>query len=112
MEIKVRTEDSLTVKILDLIIIELTAILKPAEGNDILPLYGVSKYGNDNYPLISNPLPIRNNDIFKVIGIFEDPKNFVTTLKLRATGKALIGDTQILPIYGQAIYGQNVYQSI
>lgn len=89
MELKVRTEDSLTVKILDLITIGFTSVIGPAEGKTVFPLYGVSKYGNDNYPLVNNPLPIRSNELFRVIGIFEDPKNFITVLKLRGTGTTL-----------------------
>ena len=79
----------MTVKILDLVVVEYTAVSMPAADKDIFPLYGVSKYGSDNYPLVNNPLPIRNNDLFRVIAIFEDPKNFVTILKLRATGSTL-----------------------
>lgn len=89
MELKVRTEDSLTVKILDLVTIGFTSVIAPAEGKTVFPLYGVSKYGSDNYPLVNNPLPIRNNELFRVIGIFEDPKNFTTVLKLRGTGTTL-----------------------
>ena len=89
MELKVRTEDSLTVKILDLVIVSFTSVIMPAEGQTFFPLYGVSKYGSDNYPLVSNPLPIRDNELFRVIGIFEDPKNFTTVLKLRGTGTTL-----------------------
>lgn len=89
MELKVRTEDSLTVKILDLVNISFTSVIMPAEDKTIFPLYGVSKYGEDNYPLVSNPLPIRNNELFRVIGIFEDPKNFTTVLKLRGTGTTI-----------------------
>lgn len=89
MELKVRTEDSLTVKILDLVTIGFTSVIGPAEGKTVFPLYGVSKYGSDNYPLVNNPLPIRSNELFRVIGIFEDPKNFTTVLKLRGTGTTL-----------------------
>jgi hypothetical protein len=112
MEIEVRSENVTNLKILDLVIVDMTAVSTPAEGEDYFPLYGISKYGEDKYPLVTSPIPIRNTDLFKVIGIFEDPKKFSTTLKLRATGRALQGSNDDLPVYGQAKYGQNEYQSI
>jgi hypothetical protein len=112
MEIMVRTENADTIKLLDLVTVDVTSVSKPAEGMDYFPLYGISEYGSDNYPLVVSPLPIRSNDLFKVIGIFEDPKNFTTTLKLRATGNALAGSTETLPLYGTAKYGQNEYQTL
>lgn len=112
MEITVRTEDASTVKLLDLISIKLTSVSRPAEGREFFPLYGISKYGEDNYPLINNPLPIRGNDLFRIIGIFEDAKNFITTLKVRASGDTLKDDSDVLPIYGQGIYGQSNYLSL
>lgn len=87
MEITVKSEIADTIKILDLIKVNMTSLLKPYENRDCYPLYGIAKYGQNNYPLTINPLPIRKIDLFKVIGIFEDPKTFTTKLKIRATGK-------------------------
>lgn len=111
LEIKVRTENTNDIRLLDIVTIDITSALKPAEGQDYFPLYGISKYGEDYYPITTNTLPIRSIDLFKIIGIFEDPKNFTTTLKLRATGGALGGGPELESIYGQAKYGQNIYVS-
>jgi len=110
MEIEVRSENSVDIQLLDLVTIDLSSTYKPAEGRDFFPIYGISKYGDDQYPLSWNKLPIRKSDIFKVIGIFEDPKKFSTILKIRWTGKALLGTLETLPVYGEAKYGQIDYQ--
>ena len=111
MEMEVRTKDAKNVSLLDLVTINYTAAYYPANDNEYLPLYGISKYGEDNYPLTINPLPIRSNELFKVIGIFEDPKSLKTVLKLRSSGKALEGGVETLPVYGQAVYGSSIYQA-
>ena len=112
MEVKIRTEDLPNIKLLDLIIIDLTSAIKPAEGLRFFPIYGISKYAQDNYPLTNNPLPVFPNELFRVIGIFKDPKNFTTALKIRSSGIFLNENQDILPVYGQAIYGYNKYQSM
>lgn len=89
-------DKSQDIKILDLVKINMSSVVKPYEDNNYFPLYGVSKYGQDNYPITTSPLPIRNIDLFKVIGIFEDPKNFTTTLKLRWTGRTEKTDSVIV----------------
>ena len=110
LEIKIRTNDSLNIKLLDNVVVELTNLNKPAGDKEFFPQYGINKYGEDFYPYINNPVPIRKNQIFRVIGIFEDPKNFITTLKLRASGNFILVAGENLPVYGEAVYGEQVYQ--
>jgi hypothetical protein len=112
MEIAVRTEDSSTVSLLDLVLVDFTAVARPADGKEFFPLYGISEYGDDNYPLVNNPLPIRKNELYRVIGVDKDPKKFVTTIKLRASGGTIDNPDVILPVYGQGIYGQSKYQDL
>jgi hypothetical protein len=109
LEITVRTENANNIMLLDIVTIDITSVLKPADGQDYFPLYGISEYGDDYYPITINTLPIRSIDLFKIIGVFEDPKKFTTTLKLRATGGALGSGPELQPVYGEAKYGQNVY---
>jgi hypothetical protein len=111
MEITVRTQIANTISLLQLVLVNIGNLLRPANGDKFFPIYGVSKYGESKYPHTLANVPIRPIDIFKVIGIYKKPNAFTTTLKLRGTGKVLVFD-EIMPVYGEAIYGLSKYQGI
>lgn len=77
-----------------------------------MPVYGVAKYGTAVYPYIFGNLKIRPNVAFKVIGLKENPKTFLKTIKLRQTGITIDDGffSKIGSFYGSATYGQSLYQ--
>lgn len=80
--------------------------------NTKLPIYGSSKYGTAVYPYIFGNNKINPNTAFKVIGIEEDPKLFLTKIKLRQVGKSITDGyySTIGTYYGYATYGVDEYQ--
>lgn len=111
LEITVLSKDAKDVNILDEVIVDYDNTVQPANGEKFFPIYGQAIYGeNNSYPHVFNIPAIRNIDLLKIIGIYEDPKKMQTTLKLRYTGNALTENNENLPIYGEAVYGESSYQ--
>jgi len=54
-----------------------------AIGDNVLPLYGVAKYGTDKYPFTEFSLTIDRDERFKIIGITVNLKMQEVTFKLR-----------------------------
>lgn len=74
--------------LLDLVSVDAPWFKKPLPGN-FLPIYGVAVYGDAQtpYPEIQGSVQVKSNIKFKIIAIQDDPKTFITVLKLRQTGK-------------------------
>lgn len=88
--------------------------LKTTQPGKFLPIYGVATYGDVDtpYPEIKGSVQITNNLKFKIISIEEDPKSFITTLKLRQFGQNTNDGTFIVPpaaLYGSGVYGLSSY---
>lgn len=99
--------------LLDLVRVDAPWLKKPLSGN-FLPIYGVATYGDaiTPYPQIQGSIQILNYIKFKIISIEDDPKTFITTLKLRQFGKNINDGTFTVPppaIYESAIYGISQY---
>jgi len=74
--------------LLDLVRVDAPLLRKP-KGADFLPVYGVATYGDSvtPYPQVFGSVAISKETKFKIISIEDDPKTFITTLKLRQSGK-------------------------
>lgn len=110
LEVTLKTDESKNLNFFDLVSIDYYYRVKPSD-NQKLPLYGVAKYGQVKYPYIFGNLKIRPNMSFKVIGLKENPKTFLTDVKLRQTGITIDDGFfgKISTFYGTAIYGVNSY---
>lgn len=111
LEVKVKTKLVKHLRFFDLVSLNVPYRTVPAKGTK-LPTYGSAKYGEGKYPAVFGNIKIRPNVAFKIVGIYEDPVTYLTTLKLRQTGKD-INDGYFATIgsfYGTAIYGENLYQ--
>lgn len=111
LEAQVRTDLVKDVGFFDLVSIDYPYRKKPYKDEQF-PVYGVSTYGDAVYPYIFGNLKIDPNRAFKVIGIKEDPRTFLTTLKLRQNGTEISDGyfSDLGTFYGVAIYGADPYQ--
>lgn len=111
LEVITTTNEAKNLNFFDLVSIDFPYRIKPFR-DDKLPIYGQSLYGTAVYPYIFGNLKIRPTVAFKVIGIKEAPKRFLTTIKLRQIGTEIDDGYfgKIGTYYGAAIYGQNEYQ--
>lgn len=110
MEIIVKNSDAKALSFLDLISVDFPSMMKP-QGDGILPIYDVAKYDEDVYPLDIGSLTISPDLAFKIIGIREDPRSFLTTMKIRqrGTGASDGNINSAASYYDLAIYDENVY---
>lgn len=92
LKLRVPTEVSEGSELLDLVSVDAPWLRKHLSG-DFLPIYNVSKYNDASspYPQVTGSLQIDKAWKFKIISIEDDPKTFITILKLRQAGK-LFGD--------------------
>ena len=106
------TKTAKQIQLFDLISINYPYETSPAKNTEVLPLYGVSKYGEARYPVIKGDIKITERFAFKVMGFKENPKNFTTEIHIRQRGRTLSDMlfSSFLSLYGSAIYGENVYQ--
>ena len=111
LELLTTTEEAKTLNFFDLVAIDYPYRVVPSVGNK-LPLYGSAKYGESFYPHIFGNLKIRRNTAFKVVGIKEDPKKLLTSIKLRQLGTEIDDGyfSKQGTYYGTAIYGVSEYQ--
>lgn len=111
LEIETTTDVAKSLSLFDLVSIDYPYRVKPA-NNEVLPTYGVSKYGSAVYPIIQGNMKIRPVVAFKVVGFQEKPKNFKTIVKLRQRGNTISDGlfSSIATYYGTSIYGENIYQ--
>jgi hypothetical protein len=88
LKVKAPTEFTEDFDLMDLARIDAPWLKKPKVGK-FLPVYGVAKFGETitPYPERFGSVQIPANIKFKIISIEDDPKGFVTTLKLRQFGK-------------------------
>lgn len=88
LRLRVPTEITEDFDLLGLVRVDAPWLKKPKPGN-FLPIYGVAKYGEaiSPYPDIFGSVQILSNIKFKIISIEDDPKTFITILKLRQFGK-------------------------
>lgn len=107
-----RTVDVKELDFFDLVSVNYPYQISP-DGNNDLPIYGVSRYGEAVYPRVRGNIKIEPTKAFKVIGIKENPNNFLTQIKLRNTGKEIFDGyfSDIAALYGSAVYGQDQYQN-
>lgn len=113
LKLKVPTEVSKGFDLLDLAQVDAPWLKKPLPGN-FLPIYGTATYGDTEtpYPEIFGSVQVSPYTKFKIISIEDDPKNFITTLKLRQFGKEFNDGyftTLPGPVYGEGIYGESKY---
>lgn len=109
--ITAKTSEVRGLRFFDLVSVDYGYRTKPANGSK-LPMYGSALYGTAIYPYIFGNLKINPNTAFKVIGIEEDPKTFLTQVKLRQVGITITDGyfSTIGSYYGFALYGFNRYQ--
>lgn len=88
LKLRVPTEIVGDADLLDLVSVDAPWLKKPKTGN-FLPIYGVATYGDaiTPYPEIFGSIQILPNIKFKIISIEDNPKTFITTLKLRQFGR-------------------------
>lgn len=112
LELVARTKDVKDLWFFDLVSVDYPLRIRPGEGSERLPSYGVAKYGEAVYPRTFGNIKISPKVAFKVVGKTEDPNNFTTTIKLRQVGYSITDGYfgNIGTYYGDAIYGENVYQ--
>lgn len=111
LEIETTTEVAKDLNLFDLVSIDYPYRVKPSNG-DVLPTYGVSRYGQAVYPIIQGNMKIRPALAFKVIGFQEKPKDYKTIVKLRQRGTTISDGlfSSLGTYYGTAIYGESAYQ--
>ena len=111
LEVEAKTDEVKNLNFFDLVSIDYPYRVKPYKGSKF-PVYGVAKYGSGVYPYVSGNLKIRPSVAFKVIGMKEDPKKFLTFIKLRQIGTEVDDGFfgKIGTFYGAALYGVNEYQ--
>ncbi len=111
LEIETKTSEVRELDFFDLVSIDFPYRVKPYK-DEKLPLYGVAKYGEAVYPYIFGNLKIKPNVAFKVIGKKENPKDFLTRIKLRQIGTEIDDGffSKVGTYYGTAIYGISAYQ--
>ena len=111
LEVEAKTSEVKNLTFFDLVSIDFPYRVKPSVGSK-LPVYGTAIYGDAVYPYIFGNLKIRPSVAFKVIGIKENPKKFLTKVKLRQIGTEVDDGffNKIGTFYGSAIYGINAYQ--
>lgn len=111
MELLTTTEEAKGLNFFDLVSITYPYRVVPSVGNK-LPLYGSAKYGESFYPHVFGNLKIRGNTAFKVVGMKEDPKKLLTSIKLRQLGTEIDDGyfSKQGTYYGTAIYGVSEYQ--
>ena len=111
LELESKTSEVKDLEFFDLVSIDYPYRKKPYK-DEKFPVYGVAKYGQAVYPYIFGNLKIRPNVAFKVIGMKENPKNFLTKIKLRQTGTEIDDGffNKLGSFYGSAIYGVSAYQ--
>ena len=49
-------------------------------------MYDVDEYEKAYYTVETGDIKLIDSEIYKVIGFFEDPSTFKTTIKIRSTG--------------------------
>jgi hypothetical protein len=115
IELKLRVPTSVAngALLLDLVRVDAPWLLKPPPEK-FLPIYDTATYGDADtpYPEVFGSVQILRNLKFKIISIEDDPKSFITTLKLRQSGKfPNDGDfiAAVPAIYGIAQYSQSRY---
>jgi len=115
IELKLRVPTSVAngALLLDLVRVDAPWLLKPL-AEKFFPIYGTATYGDaiTPYPEIFGSVQITSNLKFKIISIEDYPKTFITTLKLRQSGKfPNDGDfiATVPAIYGIAQYSQSRY---
>lgn len=89
IEVTIPTKDVLEIQLLDLVSIDYGYRYAPAQGEADLPFWGSFVWGASKWPYTAGAYKIPPNYKWKVIGIEEDLRKFVTTLKLRRTGTDL-----------------------
>lgn len=111
LEAEVKTSEVRGLTFFDLVSIDFPYRKKPA-NNQKLPIYGTAVYGTAVYPKIFGNLKIRPSVAFKVIGIKENTKKFLTKIKLRQVGTEVDDGFfgKIGTFYGTSLYGINAYQ--
>lgn len=113
LKLRVPTEVSENYDLLDLARVDAPLLKKP-KPNNFLPIYGAAVYGDPvtPYPDVFGSVSIHPNIKFKIIEIEDDPRSFITTLKLRQYGKFTNDgyfETFIPAVYGTGVYGQSAY---
>lgn len=76
------------IELLNKVSISLPYIKRPADGESVLPAYGISKYGEGKYAQTFGSYRIDPSVKWKVIGIREKTKNLSKVLKLRVAGES------------------------
>lgn len=111
LEVETTTEVAKGLNLFDLVSIDYPYRVKPV-NTDVLPTYGVTRYGEGRYPIIQGNMKIRPTFAFKVMGFQEKPNTFRTVVKLRQRGTTISDGLfgSIGTYYGTAIYGESVYQ--
>ena len=111
--LRVPTSVSEDKDLLDLVRVDAPWLKKPLPGN-FLPVFGVAVFGDAQtpFPEIQGSVQILSNIKFKIISIEDDPKTFITTLKLRQFGvNTNDGIFEIQPpaIFGVAVFGDSQF---
>lgn len=88
LKLRVPTNISSGAELLDLVRVDAPWLRKPLPG-DFLPIVGVAVLGDAETPLpeILGSVQVLSKIKFKIISIEDNPKTFITILKLRQTGK-------------------------
>lgn len=82
MEVVVKTEVAKDSEVLDPVVVSFQKRHKGFKGARV-PLAGIAIAGTDISPYIIDGTKINSNKSFKITGILQDTKKFLTTLKLR-----------------------------
>lgn len=111
LEVILKTSLAKDMDFFDLVSIDYPYRKRPSKNNKF-PLFGTAVFGTAVFPSIFGNLKIRPNVAFKVIGKKENPKKFLTTVKLRQTGTGFSdGFFSTLGTYfGSAILGASRFQ--
>lgn len=88
LTLRVKTADSQDYDLLDLSSVDAPWLKRPADGYQFMPVCGAVVLGDDEAPLpiVTGSVQIDPNIKFKIISIEDDPKLFISTLKLRQYG--------------------------
>lgn len=114
VSVQVPTSIAKSLRLLDRVSLNFPLRAKPPAGK-FLPVYGSSVYGDAStpYPNVYGSIKISRYTAFKIIEIEDNPKEYLSIVRLRQVGKDIGDGVFNLPdtsIYGFGLYGDAKYK--
>lgn len=85
MEVTTSVEVAKDILLLDLVTVSYKSAVQ-STGSQLVGIYEIDEYDKTYYPIEVGDIQMDHRILYKVIGIFENPTTFKTTIKLKDTG--------------------------